>query len=142
VSDFMARGRWGLLIVVGLSMVLVGAGPASQPVKGSAVKTLKTRMIKVDFKDTKLVDCFTSIVTAAPLNFQIRWKVMEAAGVDKNDPITLSMENRSAGDILQAILNKTKPIKTKLVYQIDSNDTVVISTKDDLAQNQPIRRGR
>ena len=71
-------------------------------------------------------------------NIFVNWKSLEAAGIDRNTPVTASLHNVKFAKALNVILDSVGGGQTKLGYTIDEG-VITISTADDLAKNVVVR---
>ena len=67
-------------------------------------------------------------------NLFVNWKSLEAAGIDRNTPVTASLRNIKFSKALQIILDSVGGGQTKLGYTVDEG-VITISTLDDLSKN-------
>jgi type II secretory pathway component GspD/PulD (secretin)/tetratricopeptide (TPR) repeat protein len=71
-------------------------------------------------------------------NVFVNWKSLEAAGVDRNTPVTARLHNVKFSKALSIILDSVGGGQTKLGYTVDEG-VITISTADDLAKNVVVR---
>jgi general secretion pathway protein D len=67
-------------------------------------------------------------------NIFVNWKSLEAAGVDRNTPVTARLHNIKFSKALNIILDSVGGGQTKLGYTVDEG-VITISTADDLSKN-------
>ena len=67
-------------------------------------------------------------------NIFVNWKSMEAAGVDRNTPVTARLHNVKFSKALNIILDSVGGGQTKLGYTVDEG-VITVSTADDLSKN-------
>lgn len=141
-----------LLIVVLLSVPALGQTPATRhdpagkasglqvhrtkPV--NAVRSLRRVIRKVDFDEVGLVDALDELATAMNINLIVRWRQLEAAGIDADDPVSLSVANMRFGDVLLLVLEAVGIGPDELAYSA-TPDTIVISTYADITSQMVVR---
>lgn len=67
-------------------------------------------------------------------NLFVNWKSLEAAGIDRNTPVTARLRNIKFSKALSIILDSVGGGQTKLGYTVDEG-VITISTQDDLSKN-------
>jgi general secretion pathway protein D len=87
----------------------------------------------VGFSD--VVDFLRDLTSA---NIFVNWRALEAAGVDKNAPVTARLRDVPFSKVLRTILDDVSGGTTKLGYTIDEG-VITISTEEDLAKNTSTR---
>ena len=71
-------------------------------------------------------------------NIFVNWKSLEAAGIDRNTPVSANLRNIKFSKALSIILDSVGGGQTKLGYTIDEG-VITISTQDDLSRNVVVR---
>ena len=71
-------------------------------------------------------------------NLFVNWKSLEAAGIDRNTPVTARLHNVKFSKALNVILDSVGGGTTKLGYTVDDG-VITISTADDLSKNVVVR---
>jgi general secretion pathway protein D len=71
-------------------------------------------------------------------NLFVNWKSLEAAGIDRNTPVSASLRNIKFSKALSIILESVGGGAAKLGYTVDEG-VITISTADDLARNVVVR---
>lgn len=71
-------------------------------------------------------------------NLFVNWKSLEAAGIDRNTPVTARLRNIKFSKALSIILDSVGGGQTKLGYTVDEG-VITISTLDDLSKNVAVR---
>jgi general secretion pathway protein D len=87
----------------------------------------------VGFSD--VVDFLRDLTNA---NIFVNWRALEAAGVDKNAPVTARLRDVPFSKVLRTILDDVSGGTAKLGYTIDEG-VITISTEDDLSKNTSTR---
>jgi hypothetical protein len=92
--------------------------------------SLDRRIPLVQFSATPLSECLTFLSESAGVSFQIDWRTLEAAGIDKSTPITLRLRNVSVGKVLDIVLREAGSGST-LTWEYDDG-VLVITTQEEL----------
>ncbi|HLZ09026.1 MAG TPA: hypothetical protein VKT80_10590, partial [Chloroflexota bacterium] len=71
-------------------------------------------------------------------NIFVNWKSLEAAGIDRNAPVSANLRNVKFSKALNVILDSVGGGQTKLGYTVDEG-VITISTQDDLTRNVVVR---
>ena len=71
-------------------------------------------------------------------NLFVNWKALEAAGIDRNTPVSTRLRNVKFSKALNVILDSVGGGQTKLGYTVDDG-VITISTADDLSKNVVVR---
>jgi hypothetical protein len=102
--------------------------PESQPpISARAALNLPIPEINVDsIPFSRVVDYLRNLSGA---NIVVDWKILEAAGISKDNPITLQVRNVSFRKMLELALDQAAP-STHLVFTVDQN-IIEITTQDD-----------
>jgi protein involved in polysaccharide export with SLBB domain/beta-lactamase regulating signal transducer with metallopeptidase domain len=110
------------VIQIGLK---VGATPSNKPTtKESAIDpktkaTLDRELPEVNFEAVALGDAIDFLRDISGANLFVNWKSLEAAGLDKNTPVTLRVRNVSFGKVLDLLLQSAGGSDVKLAYTVD-----------------------
>lgn len=100
---------------------------AEAPATARAALTLPIPAINVEGESlSHMIDFFRN---ASGANIVVDWKILEAAGVAKDTPVTLQVKNLSLRKMLQLTLNQASP-STQLVFTVDQN-VIEITTQED-----------
>src|SRR5205823_2546537 len=81
-----------------------------------------------------LGDAMAFLRQQAGLNLFVNWRAMEAAGIDSNAPITLSLSRVTVEQALDHILNDAGGGTVRLDHTI-MKGAVVVSTEEDLSKD-------
>jgi beta-lactamase regulating signal transducer with metallopeptidase domain/type II secretory pathway component GspD/PulD (secretin) len=120
------------------------SSPATRPVASAPppVNALQQKLDKVlpeiQFTGTQLSDVIDFFRNVSGANIFVNWKSLEAAGVERDTPITATFRPMKLSKALSIILDSAGGGQRKLGYQVD-NDVLVISSMDDLAKNVEVR---
>ena len=141
-----------LLTVVLLSAPTLGQTPATgrnpadkgnqlqahhtKPV--NAVSAMRRVIRKVDFDDVGLSDALDELATAMNINMVVRWRHLEAVGIDADEPVSLSVANMRFGDVLLLVLEAVGIGQDELAYSA-TPDMIVVSTFADITSRTVVR---
>lgn len=103
-----------------------------------AQKRLDRVLPEVTFDAVGFADVIDFMRDVSGANIFVNWKSIEAAGIERNTPITARLRTIRFGKALSIILDATGGGRRKLGYSIDDG-VITISTVDDLAKNVQIR---
>lgn len=92
----------------------------------------------VTFDATPLAEVLTHIADVTAANVHVEWRAIEAAGIDRNVPVTLKLHDVPAATILKLALADAGGGVIHLAYRIRDN-VVRVSTADDLARLRIMR---
>ncbi|MEO0586231.1 MAG: hypothetical protein AAF078_01200 [Planctomycetota bacterium] len=101
--------------------------------------TIKLREpVPIAFDGNLLVDVINYFTNTTGVNFDVRWNQLQAAGVERDSPITLQLTNIPAEEALRRVLQQVStefdPVSFSIVEGI-----VTISTERDLQRTTFIR---
>ncbi len=68
------------------------------------------------------------------LNIFVNWRALEAAGIDRNAPVTARLRNAKFVKVLRVILDEVGGDTVKLGYSVEDG-TVTVTTEEDLNRN-------
>ncbi|HXE52166.1 MAG TPA: hypothetical protein VN541_04090, partial [Tepidisphaeraceae bacterium] len=113
----------------------VAAERGGQGAGGRAVEAQLDRVLpEVSFDAVGFSDVVDFLRDVSGANLFVNWKAMEAAGIDRNTPVTARLHNVKFSKALSLILDSVGGGQTKLGYTIDEG-VITISTADDLSKN-------
>ncbi|MHC4093961.1 MAG: hypothetical protein ACYSVY_27425, partial [Planctomycetota bacterium] len=72
-----------------------------------------------------------------PVNVVVRWRALEAEGIDAESPVTLRLSNTTVGKVLAEVLDQVSETDTLLFRGI--GNTVKISTRSDFNRKLYVR---
>jgi hypothetical protein len=132
-------------IAVMASLLVVGVGlmVGTAPLRGAEIAPANSRQalaqtvseLNVDgVALSKVIDFLRNV---SGTNLVVNWKSLEAAGVQRDAPITLTMRQVSLRKMLQLVLSQASP-QAPLAYSIDSN-VIEITTQEDLDKQMIIK---
>jgi type II secretory pathway component GspD/PulD (secretin) len=99
---------------------------------------LDRRLPDIKFDAVGFSDVIDFLRDLTSANIFVNWRALEAAGVDKNAPVTARLRDVPFAKVLRTILDDVSGGTTKLGYTIDEG-VITISTEDDLAKNTSTR---
>ena len=112
-----------------------GGGPADRAVQAQ----LDRKLPEVKFDAVSLSDVIDFLRDVSGLNVFVNWKSLEAAGVERNTPVTAQLHDVKFSKALNIILAQSVGGgQTKLGYTLDEG-VITISTADELAKNVVVR---
>ncbi|MBW7907001.1 MAG: hypothetical protein LC135_11785 [Phycisphaerae bacterium] len=96
------------------------------------------RLPEVRFAETPLEDVFAAIGAMADVNVVVRWEELERLGIERTQPVSLTVRNVRLSQALWLVMNEAAPDGTKLAYRAD-DAFIVISSVRDLDQPMIVR---
>ena len=103
-----------------------------------AVAQLERPLPALTFDAVGFSDVIDFLRDVSGSNIFVNWKSLEAAGIDRNTPVSANLRNVKFSKALQVILESVGGGQTKLGYTIDEG-VITISTADDLSRNVVVR---
>jgi len=91
-------------------------------------------VFNADWKDEKLVDVLATIRQSADVNMVVAWPALEAAGIKRDQLITLKLNRVPAGQLLRTVLQLASANvegDQKVTYVVDEG-IVKIATRKEL----------
>lgn len=101
-------------------------------------RTAMHQVIDLKLNDTRINDAVDKLRGATGVDLFVNWRALEAAGIRRDEPVSLRVRNVHASTALDLLLRMASPEGPRLGWVID-NGVVTISTADDLAKNVMIR---
>jgi hypothetical protein len=100
---------------------------------------LNRRLPQIKFDAVAFSDVVDFLRDVSGLNIFVNWKSLEAAGVDRNTPVTAQLHDVKFSKALSVILSEgVGGGQTKLGYTLDQG-VITISTADELSKNVVVR---
>ena len=132
-----------LLLAVGGVGVIVGrsiAPPARPPTRQEAEADvgLDRVVAKVDFRATAFQDAIEFLRQRTGTNILVGWRALEAAGIDRNTPITLHVTNLPLRRVLELVCDEAGGSTVMLISRA-RDGTIVVMTADDAARYAELR---
>ena len=94
--------------------------------------------IPVEFRANQFQNVIEYLRNVTGANVFVQWTALEAAGIERETPITMQLQNVAAEKALRLVLDEAGGDLVKLGYTIDEG-VVVIATKEFLAQKTELR---
>lgn len=85
---------------------------------------------RLELEDISLENVITYLRETSGLNMHVHWRVLEAAGIEREQPITLHLTNVPLGKAIDLILDDVSGGEVALGYEVDEG-IVRLSTIDD-----------
>lgn len=104
----------------------------------NTLKNLNARIEQVSFEDAPLDQVMDWLGTITPMNVNVKWQVLEDAGVNRDKPITMNVSNLRLSQVLWLLMQEASGPDLKLAYRA-SGDLLIISTADDLGKEMVVR---
>jgi type II secretory pathway component GspD/PulD (secretin) len=95
---------------------------------------LDRRLPEINFAGQGLADVMDFLRDVSGSNIFVNWRALEAAGINKDAPVTARLKDVRFSKALTTILSDVGGGNIKLTYTIDEG-VITISTADDLAKN-------
>jgi general secretion pathway protein D len=117
----------------------VAAERGGNDAAGRAVQAQLDRQLpELQFDAVGFSDVIDFLRDVSGSNLFVNWKSLEAAGVDRNAPVTARLHNVKFSKALNVILDSVGGGQTKLGYTVDEG-VITISTAEDLSKNVVVR---
>lgn len=107
-----------------------------RPERATLLKLQRRISLKVD--KTRLEDVITFIHDTTQADIEPVWTGDNTVGLDKEKPITLSIDNQPALYVLEAVLEKAKVDFQENAWQMSSIGTIEIGPKDVLNKSRRV----
>ena len=110
--------------------------PATQPAEDDelALAALYNRVVpEVSFDSVGFSDVIDFLRDVSSANVFVNWKSLDAAGIDRNTPVTARLRNIKFSKALDTVLQSVGAGKTRLAYFFDNN-VLTITTADEAAK--------
>lgn len=117
---------------------LHGQNQASDSEANRVTREKLQQPIPVDFRANQLANVMEYLRNVTGANFVVQWRALEAAGITKETPITMQLNNVAAERALRLILDEAGGDLVKLSYSVDEG-VVVVATAEFLAAKTEIR---
>ncbi|MHB1156847.1 MAG: hypothetical protein ACYC26_08410 [Phycisphaerales bacterium] len=117
---------------------LHGQNQASDSEANRVTREKLQQPIPVDFRANQLANVMEYLRNVTGANFVVQWRALEAAGITKETPITMQLNNVAAERALRLILDEAGGDLVKLSYSVDEG-VVVVATNEFLAAKTEIR---
>jgi beta-lactamase regulating signal transducer with metallopeptidase domain len=124
------------------------AGPASPSIPANAEpaghtdatmqSVLDRNLPELKFDGQPFSDVMNFLRDVSNVNLVVDWRGLEAAGIDRNTPITENVHNIPFAKALQIVLDDAGGGTTKLGYTIDGN-ILKVTTQEEISKNTVTR---
>ena len=111
---------------------------AKAPANDELARTAMHQVVDLKLNDTRITDAIERLRDLTATQISVNWRALEAAGIRRDEPVSLRLRNVHASTALDLLLRMASPEGPRLGWTID-NGVVTISTADDLAKNVIIR---
>jgi len=136
----------GIVALAFSTAVVIGQEGNSRPESSAATTRpgasvaalLDTRLPEASFRDAPLEQVLEWFGAEGGLNVWVRWQMLEADGVQRDQPVTLQARNLRRSQVLWMILGEAGGPGTRLGYAA-TDDVLLISTREDLSAELVVR---
>ena len=138
------------ILTTGLAFILIvnaaygQMDQGSEPTSGAQIsvpttlKYLNERIPQVAFQDAALESVIDWLGKQTPMQVQVRWQILEDAGIERDRVITMNVHDLRLSQILWMILKEAGGADLRLAYRA-SDRILTISTAEDLGQEMIVR---
>jgi hypothetical protein len=138
-----------LALIILASLVGTLIGRSTRPASTFAATTRTTGQAQIDadldrivpqirFDKTPLDKAVETLREMTHLNYDVRWKVLEAAGIDNKTPVTLKLNDVPLRQVLDYLCEEVAGAVVKFRARADRG-VIVISTDEDLSKDTGLR---
>jgi beta-lactamase regulating signal transducer with metallopeptidase domain len=133
--------------IVNIVLAQIGASePADKPAPKAADKQTQAQLDRtlpeISFEGVALSDVIDFMRDVSGANIVVNWKSLEAAGIDRNSPITLKVRNVKFSKVLSLILENATADPAKLTYKVDEGVISVYAPAAGPPKEQNVRQER
>src|SRR4051812_49004325 len=96
-------------------------------------EALKKSLPQIDFHGVSIAKAINFLCEITKARIEVDWDALKSAGVTKEDPVELSMTNKTLAEAIDAVLARSGA-KEKLAYRIDG-EVIRISTAAKLEED-------
>jgi hypothetical protein len=134
----------GLVLSLACSTALAQIGASEEPDSGtrsripSTLRYLNERIDEVTFEDAPLDQVMDWMGTLTPMQINVRWQVLEDAGIERDKPITMNFRGLRLSQVLWLVMKEAGGSDLPLAYRA-SGRVLTISTAEDLGKEMVIR---
>jgi len=111
---------------------------ATRAVDEAVRKKLAAPIPAVAHVNAPLDKVLDSWASAAGVNLHVQWRALEAAGINKDAPITINLRGVAAEQVLRRVLEDVGGGNIKLEYRVDEG-VVDVSTAEEMAHYRVTR---
>jgi type II secretory pathway component GspD/PulD (secretin) len=95
---------------------------------------LERKLPEMNFEGIAFSDAIDFLRDITQMNFFVDWRALEAAGIDRNAPVTVRVRDVAVSKALRLVLDNVGGGTVKLGYAVDGN-VLNVSTAEELAKN-------
>lgn len=134
----------GLVLSLAGSTALAQIGAGEEPGSGarsripSTLKYLNERIDEVTFEEAPLDQVMDWMGGLTPMQINVRWQVLEDAGIERDKPITMNFRGLRLSQVLWLVMKEAGGSDLPLAYRA-SGRVLTISTEEDLGREMVIR---
>lgn len=100
---------------------------------------LEKALPEIRFQDVAFADVIDFLRDTTQANIFVNWKALEAAGIDRNAPVSTRLRNVKFSKVLRTVLESVGGGATSQVSYTVDEGVITISTTEDLARNVETR---
>ena len=138
------------LIFTGLAFIFAASLAFGQTDRGSTtgqgararvpetLKHLKKKISQVSFEEASLDQVMDYIGGLSPMQVVVRWQVLEDAGIERDKPVTMNVQDLRLSQVLWMVLKEAGGTDLPLAYRA-SGRILTISTAEDLGKEMVVR---
>lgn len=104
----------------------------------TTLKYLNERIPQVAFQDAPLDQVMDWLGKQTPMQVQVRWQILEDAGIERDKAITMNVQDLRLSQILWMIMKEAGGSDLKLAYRA-SDRILTISTAEDLGHEMVVK---
>lgn len=120
-----------LLIVRSSGAVRSAVTPVTRPAEPQFA-VLETPVPEIKFDKTPLNEAVSKLMDITGADIIVDWRALEAAAIDKNEPVSLRLHNVTLGTALDYLCRGIGGGTVRIGYTLDHR-IVIVSTVEDLA---------
>jgi hypothetical protein len=113
-------------------------GAKDEDVDQALLAQLDRKVPEVNFNGVGFTDVVDFLRDVSGANLVVEWKALEAAGIDRNSPVSLRTRNVKFGRVLDLILSGVSGGTVPIGYSVDDN-IIRVSTLEDLDKITDVR---
>lgn len=106
--------------------------------KLTPTQLLSARFVRVELQDVPFDQAIEWLAESLGTNVVVLWKRIEAAGIERDTPVTVRARNIRVDQALWIILHEAASDAAPLAYRADE-DMIIISTAEDLGEEMIVR---
>ncbi len=115
-----------------------GGGAVSRAAPPSTLRLLNQRIPEITFDAAPLEQVMSWVQDLTQMNVNVRWQMLEDAGIRREKPISIQAKNLRLSQVLWMIMTEAGGSEVKIAYRASGN-LLVVSTEDDLGKEMVVR---